>query len=179
LGRTFPFPGEGGKVRNRRIFLVAAPFSEGLLTEATAAAQHRLQEPLFMPHSGPSPTPPGLAQEGGKARFHRRGRVDAVAPKRSISAEVRRWVGDCGMCICAEPGERASANTAWPRWRRKPIKGRPIAPVAPPIKTRIVRPAHAQVNKIYSVDRGVAFASATAPSANFYHFELRPLEWLS
>jgi len=105
LGRTFPFPGEGGKVRNRRIFLVAAPFSEGLLTEATAAAQHRLQEPLFMPHSGPSPTPPGLAQEGGKARFHRRGRVDAVAPKRSISAEVRRWVGDCGMCICLACGD--------------------------------------------------------------------------
>src|SRR5215469_3487110 len=73
----------------------------------------------------------------------------------------------------AEPGERASANTTWPRSRRKPIKGRPMAPVAPPLKTRIVHPAsstplHAYVNKIYSVGRGVAFASATAPSENLW-----------
>jgi hypothetical protein len=48
-GRTFPFQTASGKVWNRRIFLVAAPSSEGLLTEPTAVAQPRRQEPLFMP----------------------------------------------------------------------------------------------------------------------------------
>src|SRR6516164_572655 len=45
-------PGQG-RVRNRRIFLVAAPSREGRLTEPTAARQPRRQEPLFMPQSRP------------------------------------------------------------------------------------------------------------------------------
>src|SRR6516164_5034830 len=39
----------------RRIFPVAAPSSEGLLTEPTAAAQPRRRERVLMPHSGHCP----------------------------------------------------------------------------------------------------------------------------
>src|SRR5207302_1478584 len=37
----------------------------------------------------------------------------------------------------AESGERARANAVWPRSRRQRINGRPMAPVAPAISTRI------------------------------------------
>ena len=43
-------------VRNRRIFLVATPSNEGLLTGPAAATPPRRQEPLFMPRTGLSAT---------------------------------------------------------------------------------------------------------------------------
>ena len=46
---TYRLRGGGANDGFRRIFLVAAPSSEGLLTEPTAVAQPRRQEPLFMP----------------------------------------------------------------------------------------------------------------------------------
>jgi hypothetical protein len=45
MGRTFPFRGERGKVRNRRIFPVPAGSGEGPFTEPTAAA-HPWQQGL-------------------------------------------------------------------------------------------------------------------------------------
>ena len=47
-GRISPFLGEGGKVWNRRISLVAGRPGEGPLTEPIVATQPRRQEPLFM-----------------------------------------------------------------------------------------------------------------------------------
>jgi hypothetical protein len=47
-------PGRGVKVWNRRIFLVAASFGEGLLTERRTAAQPWRCELAFLPHSRPS-----------------------------------------------------------------------------------------------------------------------------
>jgi hypothetical protein len=68
-GSNLPFVSKGGNVCNRRYLAVAAPSREGLLTEPTAAAQPRRQEPLFMPHTCRSRYPPGSAQLGGKATF--------------------------------------------------------------------------------------------------------------
>src|SRR4029077_15892169 len=50
-GRTSQFRGEGGKVRKRRISLVAAHSGDRLLSEPTAGTQPCWGEPLFMPLS--------------------------------------------------------------------------------------------------------------------------------
>jgi hypothetical protein len=51
--------------RCRRISPVAAHSGDRLLSEPTADTQRCRREPLFMPLSGPSAAPPGLAQKGG------------------------------------------------------------------------------------------------------------------
>ena len=61
-GSNLPFVSKGGNVCNRRYLAVAAPSSEGLLTEPTAAAQPRRKEPLFMPLSCHSATIAQTAQ---------------------------------------------------------------------------------------------------------------------
>ena len=78
LGRTSPFQDEGGKVCNRRIFLFAAPSSEGLPTEPTAATQPRRQEPLFVPLTGPFEAAGLTPQKMGEAvpSIGRGGRVE-------------------------------------------------------------------------------------------------------
>src|SRR5215470_15421553 len=53
-GRTSPFPGEGGKVRNRRVSPIAPNPGEGLLTDPTPAVRSWLRERVFMPHIGHS-----------------------------------------------------------------------------------------------------------------------------
>ena len=52
-----------------------------------------------MPRSRHSQQSDEVPSRGGKATLRRRSRVAFVAPKRSISAEVRRRVGDCGLRI--------------------------------------------------------------------------------
>jgi hypothetical protein len=54
LGRASPFRAGGGKVRNRRIFVIAGRSGEGPLTEPTAAARPWQREPLtFAGHQHP------------------------------------------------------------------------------------------------------------------------------
>jgi hypothetical protein len=55
-GRSYPFRGEGGKVRNRRVSPVAPRLREGPLAETTAGVRPRPQERLLMP---PDRTLPG------------------------------------------------------------------------------------------------------------------------
>jgi hypothetical protein len=82
--------------RLRRVFLVAAPSSEGLLTEPTAAAQPRRQEPLSMPHTCRSQNPSGPGSVGWKSviRFGARS-----APKWcSRQAEFHHILGRRSPC---------------------------------------------------------------------------------
>ena len=64
-GRTAPFRGETGKVRNRREAVAAVRSSGGPLTDLTPAARPLGREPLKMPHLGHSRTAGELAQPGG------------------------------------------------------------------------------------------------------------------
>ena len=52
-GRTSPFGGESGKVRNRRVSPVGPRPREGPLTEPTAGAQPWPRERVLMPRSRP------------------------------------------------------------------------------------------------------------------------------
>ena len=72
-------PGGSADGRNRCISLVAKRSGEGPLTEPTAAAQPRRQEPLFMPLKRPS------QRAQGPARF----------VVRTSSAEVTKQAGYC------------------------------------------------------------------------------------
>jgi hypothetical protein len=65
MGRTFSFPDEGGKVRNRRVSPVAPNPGEGLLTEPTAGTQPERRELVFMPLKRPCQREGATARLGG------------------------------------------------------------------------------------------------------------------
>jgi len=80
LGRTSPFGGEAGKVRNRRILLVAVRSGEGPLTEPITATQAQPPERVFMPLKRPCRRDRGTARSGGLRAFAIGVVVAALAP---------------------------------------------------------------------------------------------------
>jgi len=90
-GRSFPFRGEGGKVRYRRVSPIAPRPREGRLTEPIAGAQPWLRERVLMPHCGHCPNPYAGSQWVWKADLRLDARSWPTSPWSASGSNEPSW----------------------------------------------------------------------------------------